>query len=66
MKLILNGEDYVHKGDGRLKQLLRETGLAGRRVALVVNSRVVPLDAMAEQRLHDGDRVDILTLAGGG
>ena len=66
MKLKVNGEEYLHDGDGRLDSLLREMELGERKVALVVNEQVVPAAEASRHRLREGDCLDILTLAGGG
>ncbi len=66
MQLTVNGEVCCLEGDDRLTTLLREQGVNDRRVALVVNSRVLSMADAAEYRLCENDRIDILTLAGGG
>ncbi len=66
MQLTLNGKKHKHRGDGRLAALLEEIGLHDRRVAIVVNGRVVPRSELAVRCAEDGDRVDVLALAGGG
>jgi sulfur carrier protein len=37
-----------------------------KKVAVEVNEEVVPREQHAERELHDGDRVEIVTLVGGG
>ncbi len=66
MNLKVNGEEYLHTGDDRLPSLLRELDMRDHKVALVINEQVVPMTDIARHRLREGDRVDILTLAGGG
>ncbi len=66
MNVFVNGDDYRCSDEGRLDGLLRELEIADRRIAVVVNAQVVPADAIARHRLHEHDRIDILTLAGGG
>jgi len=46
--------------------LLAELALAGKPVAVEVNRELVPRERQAAHRLADGDRVEIVTLVGGG
>ncbi len=66
IKLTVNGEDYVHTGESRLSALIRTLHTTADKVALVVNGRVIPFAEATEHHLAEGDRIDILTLAGGG
>lgn len=66
MNLKVNGEEYLHTGDDRLTSLLRELDMSDHKVALVLNEQVVPMADLDQHRLREGDRIDILTLAGGG
>jgi sulfur carrier protein len=66
MKLVVNGES-VAKPDGlTVLGLLRDLGAIQTRVAVVVNDQVVPSERREACVLKDGDRVEILTFAGGG
>ena len=66
MKIVLNGEQHECKGDGSLDGLLKEIGAAGGRVAVMVNGEVVRNADRANVRLKEDDRVEILTMMGGG
>ena len=66
MKLQVNGEPYEHGGEATLASLLRELGADGARVAVLIGDVVVPRDERDATRLKDGDRIEILTFAGGG
>jgi thiazole synthase len=46
--------------------LLREAGLAGKRVAVEVNGEVVPRAEHGSRALKEGDRVEMVTFVGGG
>lgn len=41
-------------------------GLAGRPLAVEINERIVPRRDLADRRLAEGDRLEIVTLVGGG
>jgi len=66
MQLTINSETAEWPADTTLPAVFASLGLQGQRVAVAVNGDVVP------RALHDlfvlkaDDRVDILTLAGGG
>jgi thiamine biosynthesis protein ThiS len=47
-------------------ELLEELGMAGRHVAVEANLELVPRQDHARYRLADGDRLEIVTLVGGG
>ena len=68
MTLCVNGEMRALPGAGALsvEELLREMNVQERRVAVEVNKRLVPRAEFPEASLHDGDRVEIVRLVGGG
>jgi len=47
-------------------ELLKDLGLEPKHVAVEVNLELVPRARHAEHRLADGDRLEIVTLVGGG
>lgn len=63
--LEVNGE--TQKTDAAtVADLLKQLGLAGQAVAVEVNQAVVPKKQHGEATLNDGDRVELVTLVGGG
>lgn len=63
--LEVNGE--VKKTDaGTVEDLLKELGLVGQAVAVEVNQTVVPKKQHGEATLNDGDKIELVTLVGGG
>jgi sulfur carrier protein len=66
MKLIVNGETIDYGGVSLLTAFLKERGADPARVAVLVNDEVVPRAKRSERMLAEGDRVEILTFAGGG
>jgi sulfur carrier protein len=66
MHLVLNGEPIERPEPCSLEALLRELKLKAERVATVVNDSVVPSGLRAARQVQDGDRIEILTFAGGG
>lgn len=66
MQLIVNGESVNLPGVTALASLLEMLRIRGDRVAVLVNDDVVPPATRATFVLHEGDRVEILTFAGGG
>jgi thiamine biosynthesis protein ThiS len=66
MNITLNGNQHLHQGSGTLVELLKELGTRPEQVAILVNDRIVPKGEREAFRLHEGDRVEILTFMGGG
>ena len=66
MKLILNGETIEYAGAVTLAALVCERGADPERVATMLNDEVVTRTARAATPLKTGDRVEMLSFAGGG
>ena len=66
MRLIINGETREFETAMTMGQLLEIIGLAGKFVAVERNLEVVSHTNYAETTLADGDRLEIVTLVGGG
>lgn len=66
MRLELNGQSYECTSAGSVRELLRELGRDGVPCAVEVNRTLVPRSRHETHQLHDGDRVEVVTLVGGG
>ena len=66
MQIVLNGEPREIDRPVTVAELLEQLGLQPRRVAIEVNEKLVRRQDHARTRLHEGDRVEIVTLVGGG
>jgi thiamine biosynthesis protein ThiS len=66
MKLTVNGEERTAPEGATLEALVREIGIEGRPIAVELNLRVVPKDRYASTRLAEGDKLEIVSLVGGG
>lgn len=66
MEIILNGEPRQVVDELSIAQLVEMLGLAGKYVAVEVNQQVIPRARHREHRLAPGDRVEVVTLVGGG
>ena len=66
MQIVVNGDPRPAADGLTVAALLAELGLANRLVAVEVNLELVPKPRHAEHRLAAGDRVEIVTLVGGG
>lgn len=66
MRLIINGETIERPAPCSLSALLRELNIKAERVATVVNDAIVPVAQRGTCQLREGDRIEILTFAGGG
>jgi thiamine biosynthesis protein ThiS len=66
MRIICNGEPRELDGPWTVARLLAELGLEAKHVAVEVNLELVPRARHAERPLADGDRLEIVSLVGGG
>jgi len=64
--LTVNGEPKSVPEGLTLDQLVRDLGLERNPIAVELNRQVVPRDRHGETRLAQGDRLEIVTLVGGG
>ena len=66
MQLIINGETQAFETAMTIAELLDIIGLRGKFVAVERNLEVVSYTKYAETTLADGDRLEVVTLVGGG
>ena len=66
IRIQLNGQTLQVRQGLSLEELVRERGHASHEVAVEVNRELVPRPARAEYSLQDEDRVEFVTLVGGG
>jgi sulfur carrier protein len=66
MQLTINGQSRQIADGATVAELLTELRLDGKPVAVEVNLDLVPKQRHAEHRLAEGDRLEIVTLVGGG
>ncbi len=67
MKLIVNGETRI-SASTTVVELVEELGLGDdlRGIALALNDQVVPRSLWSDQRVSDGDRIEIIHAVQGG
>lgn len=66
MRLSVNDQDTELRDGATVADLLTHLALSGTRVAVEVNKRLVRRAEHATTVLQAGDRVEIVTLVGGG
>lgn len=66
VQVTVNGESRRIAEGTTIAQLLDELQLKTKYVAVEVNLELVPRQQHAEHRLANGDRLEIVTLVGGG
>jgi sulfur carrier protein len=66
MQIFINGDQRTVPEGTTLAQLLAELGLQARHVAVELNLELVPRVQHEQHRLTDGDRLEVVTLVGGG
>jgi sulfur carrier protein len=66
MNILVNGEKRENRKGKTLAGLVKNFNPSNKRVAVLLNDDLIPRDRQAAQLLKEGDRVEILTFAGGG
>jgi sulfur carrier protein len=66
MNIYLNGQPREIPSGSTIADLLEQMQLESRLVAVEVNLDVVPRARHKEHLLQDGDRLEVVTLVGGG
>ena len=66
ISITINGERRQFEAPINCAELIAQLELAGKRVALERNGEIVPRSRHTEQRLADGDRLEIVVAVGGG
>jgi thiamine biosynthesis protein ThiS len=66
VEIIVNGQTRRIGEGATIAELLNEMDLAKKYVAVEVNRELVPKKLHAEHRLDAGDKLEIVTLVGGG
>ena len=66
MNIIFNGQPRETCDKISVADLIAELKLSPKHVAVELNLEVVPRIRHAETMLRDGDRIEIVTLVGGG
>ena len=66
MKIFFNGQSREVNDGMTVAQLLRQFDLEPRHVAVEVNLELVPRDRHQDFVLKAGDRLEVVTLVGGG
>jgi sulfur carrier protein len=66
VQIVLNGETRIFPEGTTLGQLIERLGLQPRFLAVERNLQVIPRERHADCRLAEGDRLEIVTLVGGG
>jgi sulfur carrier protein len=66
MNIVLNGQTREIAADTTIAGLIDVLGIEARHVAVEVNLELVPRAQHPEHLLHDGDRLEVVTLVGGG
>jgi sulfur carrier protein len=65
MQIIINGEPRTI-GTRSVRQLLEDLDIDPRRVAVELNSAILPKSDYESSPLNDGDRIEIVHFVGGG
>jgi len=64
--ILLNGEQRRLPPDSTIASLVVELGLDSQRIAVEHNRAIAPRSGWAQQRLRDGDQLEVVRFVGGG
>ncbi len=66
MKIVVNGEQREADEPLTVAQLLATLQLRSEQVAVEINLKILDREDFLTWNLHDGDKVEVLSLIGGG
>ncbi len=66
MKATINGEQREFKGEPTFLEVLDELGVVQGGIALARNNQVLRRGALGEERIKEGDRIEIIRAVAGG
>lgn len=66
MKIIVNGEQKICKEAISVLELLKDIDIERDRVAVELNSNIIPKSKLGQITLKEDDKLEIVTFVGGG
>ena len=66
MNILLNGTPREEPAELTVAELLSRLEMPARGIAVELNQQIVPRTRHAEQKLREGDWIEIVSLVGGG
>ena len=66
MEIHVNGQPHQLAESTTLAELVNQLDLEPRHIAIEVNLKLIPRADHVHYRLSDGDRLEVVTLVGGG
>jgi sulfur carrier protein len=66
IQVLVNGAPREFASPTTVAQFLDELELGGKRLAIERNGEIVPRSRFGEERLADGDRIEVVIAVGGG
>ncbi|BBE49785.1 thiamine biosynthesis protein ThiS [Ferriphaselus amnicola] len=66
ISVSINGATQTFDPAPSVAELIQQMQLVGKRIAIERNGEIVPRSQFAEQRLAEGDKLEIVVAVGGG
>jgi sulfur carrier protein len=66
VNILLNGTPREEPAELTVAQLLSRLEMPPRGIAVELNQQIIPRSRHAEQKVRDGDQIEIVSLVGGG
>lgn len=66
LTIVANGQTRTIKAGSTVNDFLQNLAIAPARVVVQLDGIIVPREQFAQADLHEGSRIEIITLVGGG
>ncbi|MBM3967702.1 MAG: sulfur carrier protein ThiS [Planctomycetes bacterium] len=66
LKIEFNGNEEMIDASETILDLLKRSGVEAKFCAVEINLEILPKSEYATYQLRDGDRIEVVTLVGGG
>jgi sulfur carrier protein len=66
LTIEFNGKEEQIDASATILDLLQKTGVEPKFCAVELNLEILPKHQYASRRIHEGDRIEVVTLVGGG
>ena len=66
IELVINGQPQQFESTLNIQQLIEYLNLQSKRIAIERNGEIVPRSQFSDQKLNDGDQLEVVIAVGGG
>ncbi len=66
IKIVINGRNNIVEHNTTLLQLINKLGIDKKKIAIELNTEIIPKSSYSKKLLLDGDVIEIVHFIGGG